>query len=499
MAELRTSRPMQEQVRLLFSQGHKIRRISKMLNLSRNTVRAILRDPEEVVSTEQRSAEAREPSSIIDWEQVFKEHSRGTTIKVLHREFAPELTYMVFWHQFRKRQPIRPEISVRLRHEPGERTYFDFADGISIVDQATGKKTKTQLLVACLPFSSRTEAEFLLDQKQASFIPAIERAFARLGGVTPYIVVDNLKSAVARAHLYDPEVNRTFTEFANHMGFAVLPARPYKPRDKAAVEAAVGVIQRQFYQEVRNIVFYSIEELNEHLRLFLTRLNTEPMKDHASLSRLDRFEAERSRLKALPMTRFELSEWRTAKVHPDCHIQVEKMFYSVPYQFVGSQVHVRIRSSTVEVFSDEREPLAIHPRISGQTRMQASTLDAHYPDEKAALARFDIQVALRDAERIGPQTHRLIEDLFSSSQPLKYLRRAQGILRLYHSGRVSGASLEHACERALLFGKKQLSFIKDAALFYQTHGERRAAALARAPQRSQNEVFLHSHNNQHEE
>lgn len=131
--------------------------------------------------------------------------------------------------------------------------------------------------------------------------------------------------------------------------------------------------------------------------------------------------------------------------------------------------------------------------------MQASTLDAHYPDEKAALARFDIQVALRDAERIGPQTHRLIEDLFSSSQPLKYLRRAQGVLRLYHSGRVSGASLEHACERALLFGKKQLSFIKDAALFYQTHGERRAAALARAPQRSQNEVFLHSHNNQHEE
>jgi transposase len=486
MAELRTSPAMQEQVRLLFSQDHTIRRIAKITGLSRNTVRAILR-----ASDDEASAVTEPQGPSIDWEAIFKEQSRGAAIKTLHKEHAPHLTYMVFWHEFRKRQPIRPQVSMRLHHEPGERAYFDFADGIAITDRASGKQVKTQLLVTIMPFSSLTEAEFLMDQKQTSFIPAIERAFTRIGGVTPYIVVDNLKSAVQRAHLYDPDTNRTFIEFANHMGFAVLPARPYKPRDKAAVEAGVGVIQRQFYQEVRNTTFYSLDELNTRLRVFINGLNREPMKDHAGLSRTERFEGERERLKPLPLDRFEVPEWRTAKVHPDCHIQVERRFYSVPYQFVGTIVHVRIRPATIEIFSEEREPLTIHPRLATGSRTLASTLEAHYPEEKAALARFDVQAALRAAERIGPNTHALISDLLSGSQPLKFLRRTQGILRLVQSGQVSHQALEHAAERAKLFGKKQLAFIKDAALYYQAHGARAVASASRPPTRLKTEVFLH--------
>ena len=230
---------MQEQVLQLFADKHTIRRIAKVTGLSRNTVRSILRAAEERKINSVEAAEDLGWQSRIDWEKIFDERSRrGTSIKVLHREFAPDdVTYMVFWHEYRKRKPMSPEVSIRLHHEPGERAYFDFADGIPIIDRVSGVKTKTQLLVSCLPFSSLTDAEFLPDQRQPNFIRGLERAFSKFGGVTPYVVVDNLKSAIQRAHLYDPDTNKTFIEFANHMGFAVLPQdltslairRPSKP------------------------------------------------------------------------------------------------------------------------------------------------------------------------------------------------------------------------------------------------------------------------------
>lgn len=494
MTRLRTSRDMREQVLQLFSEHHTIRRIAKVTGLSRNTVRSILRAAEQNKTTPVDLIPQPDWRAAVDWSKVIDEHARrGTPIKTLHREFAPEhVTYMVFWHEYRRQSPASPEVSIRLHHEPGERTYFDFADGIHIVDRVSGAKTKTQLLVSCLPFSSLTEAEFLPDQKQPNFIRGIERAFANFGGVTPYVVVDNLKSAVQRAHLYDPDTNKTFIEFSNHMGFAVLPARPYKPRDKAAVEAAVGVIQRQFFHQVRDRVFYSLDELNLELRTFLDRLNREPMKDHGGISRMERAEHERTKLKALPPERFELQEWKRAKVHPDCHIQVERKFYSVPFQFVGQTVHVRIKTSTIEVFSEDREALAVHPRLNPGAATRASTLDAHYPEQKSALARFDVQAALKASLRVGPETNRLIQDLFAGSTPLKLLRRAQGILALQTSGRVSTAALEHACARAMLFNKKQFSFIKDAALFFQARGDDSKASVIRAaPIRLKQEVFLH--------
>jgi transposase len=491
---------MQELVLQLLSEQHTIRRIAKVTGLSRNTVRSIIRaDEQDKTNAIDSEIDPSDWRTRVDWPKVIGEHDRrGTPIKTLHREFAPDgVTYMAFWHEFRRQNPASPEVTIRLQHEPGERCYFDFADGVPIVDRVSGAKTKTQLLVSVLPFSSLTEAEFLPDQKQPNFIRAIERAFQRFGGVTPYVVVDNLKSAVQRAHLYDPDTNKTFVEFANHMGFAVLPARPYKPRDKAAVEAAVGVIQRQFFHQVRDTVFYSLEQLNNELRIFLDRLNNEPMKDHGGIARAERAGVEREKLKALPLERFELHEWRRAKVHPDCHIQVDRKFYSVPFQFVGQTVHVRIKTSTLEIFSEDREALAVHPRLAPSAIARASTLEAHYPEQKSALARFDVKAALKAALRIGPETHRMIEDLFSCSTPLKFLRRAQGILALHQSGRVSTDALEHASARAMLFNKKQLTFIKDAALFYQARGVDSKSNVARvAPIRLKQDVFLH--NNHHD-
>jgi transposase len=481
----KVSTEMQKQVVELQAQGKTIRKIAKSLKLSRNTVRRILREskkPEEI---------KRIPlwAKSIDWEKVKKEEGRGVTLKVLKDEHAPETSYHTFWQYLRKQVPSESKVTIRLAHKAGERIFFDFADGISIIDRKTGDKTKTQLFVGVLPFSSYTVGEFVLNQKQPTLIHAIEDAFYKVGGVTPYVTVDNLRSAVAKSHLYDPDVNQTFIEFSNHWGFAVLPTRPYSPKDKAAVEAAIGVIQRQFYQEVRERTFYSLWELNQVFNDFLIRLNTSPMKDHNNVSRNERFETEKSLLKPLKVDRFELCEWKTAKVHPDCHIQVEKKFYSVPYIYVGHDVRVRISNKLIEVFSNETEPISVHPRLTENIRV--STLDSHYPEAKVATARFEVKSALKQSEKVGPKTFELVQLLVGGEHPLKNLRRVQGILRLHQSQNLKKESLEYASSQALTFKKFNFYYIKNAAQFFEQGGARPRVVT---PIRTKEDLYLHEEN-----
>ncbi|OYZ13507.1 MAG: hypothetical protein B7Y39_17495 [Bdellovibrio sp. 28-41-41] len=263
--------------------------------------------------------------SKINWNEVHLNFNRGVPIKTQWQElcFNRDVSYSSFYHQYRRRYKPQPVVTMRLVHNPGEKIFFDFADGISFTNRTNGEKTKTQLFVGVMPFSGLTKGEFLLDQKQLSMLPAVENIFHQIGGVPRYAVFDNLKSAVNKAHIYDPDTNQSMIEFANHWGFAVLPARPYKPRDKAAVEAGIGVIQIQFFQEVRDSTFYSLGELNNRFKEFLEKLNQSLMKDHGGVSRIDRFSSERSILQTLMVTNFELSAWKTCKVHPDCHVQVE--------------------------------------------------------------------------------------------------------------------------------------------------------------------------------
>ncbi len=476
---------MHEQVHHLFhNEGHKIRQIAKALKISRNTVRSILREKPgtETVPTIPDWAKA------VDWEKTKQEYHRGVTLTVLRKEVAPETTYKVFWHYFRSLVPPATEsVTMRLDHKPGEKTFFDFTDGIDIVDRKTGEITTTQLFSAVLPFSSLTAGEFVVDQKQPTLIAAVENAFYEIGGVTPYVVVDNLRSAVRKSHIYDPDVNQTFVEFANHWGFAVLPARPYSPKDKAAVEAGIGVTQRQFFNEVRDRTFYSLAELNSVYRDFKKRLNSAPMKDHGDLSRNDRFSHEKNLLKELPKERFELSTWKTAKVHPDCHVQVERRFYSVPYKYIGLSLRVRLRAKLIEIFSEEAEAITVHPRLFGQDR--ASTLEAHYPEEKVAVARFEIKSALMSARKIGPLTTSLVENLVAGTYPLKHLRRIQGILRLQQSNIVRKESLEYAADQAMKFNKKSFHYVKHAALFFENGGTKPRLVT---PDRNASDLYLHT-------
>lgn len=479
----RTSVRMQAQIRFLLGQKLSIRQVARALKTSRKTVRRYA----QTAGTVEAETAVVAWAADIDWEKVKAEITvRQVTVKQLHREMAPEVNYLRFWREVQKRVPSAPQATIRMPHVAGERCELDYADGIELIDAKTGEGKKTQLFCGVLPFSGYTFGEFVANQKLATFIESQERMWRYFGGVTPYVCIDNLKAGVIRAHLYDPDLNPTYCDYANHMGFAVLPARPYKPRDKASVEAGIGTIQRNFYQEVRDRVFHSLRELNEAFRAYLQRLNSEVMKDHGC-SRADRFAAEKDKLRVIPPEAFAQSEWRESKVHPDCHIQVEYNFYSVPYGFIGQYVRVRISARLVEIFSKDAEALTAHGRAQG--RHQFVTKDEHYPEKQLGVARFEIRHAKEQATKIGPQTRALVDALIDQdSRPLRHLRRVQGILRLQQSGKVSVEALEFGCMQAIQFKKPWLKYISDCALRFDVHGK---GPRALTPERDLWNVFLH--------
>jgi hypothetical protein len=226
-----------------------------------------------------------------------------------------------------------------------------------------------------------------------------------------------------------------------------------------------------------------LEKLNSIYWQYLEGFNEQVMKDHG-LSRNQRFEKEKPLLKPLPASPYELALWKTSKVHPDCHIQVEMNFYSVPYAQVGKTVRVKI-GNLVEIFTEDGEMLTAHKRLCGKHKY--STYQEHYPELQLAVARFDIHHARSKAKKIGIQTEKVVEELLNNSHPYKYLRRIQGILRLVESGNVNSNSMEFACEQALMCKNLRLASIKSTAQYHQLNG---AKPTLTTPKRDLKEVHL---------
>jgi len=222
------------------------------------------------------------------------------------------------------------------------------------------------------PSTSRRAPHHLegtLAQDLPSWIGAHCRAFEFFGGAAQLLVPDNPKTAVTRACRYEPELNRTYAEMAAHYGTVILPARPRKPRDRAKVESAVQVVERWVLAPLRHRTFFSLAELNQELAVLRDRLNDTPFQKLPGTRRTLFETLERPALRPLPPQRYELAQWRRARVNIDYHCEIERGYYSVPHQLVHEVVDVRLTLSTVELFSKGRR-VASHARCTdlGQYR-----------------------------------------------------------------------------------------------------------------------------------
>jgi transposase len=145
-------------------------------------------------------------------------------------------------------------------------------------------------------------------------------------------------------------VNRTYADMASHYGTAVIPARPYKPRDKAKVEVGVQVVQRWILARLRNQRFFSLAELNQAIRDLTDQLNDRTMRGWGTTRRALYEQLDQPALGPLPPTPYEYADWKLCRVNLDYHVEIEKHFYSVPFRLLREQVDARITAKTVEIF-----------------------------------------------------------------------------------------------------------------------------------------------------
>jgi transposase len=302
-----------------------------------------------------------------------------------------------------------------------------------------------ELFVAVLGASNFTYAEATYTQRGPDWIASHVRALEYFGGVPAALVPDQLKSGVTRACLYEPGVQRTYEELAQHYGTTVLPARPGRPRDKAKVEVAVQIAQRWLLARIRDEVFHSLGELNARLRDLLVDLNARLMRRYGK-SRRDLFDQmERVALRPLPATRFEYAEWRKVRVNIDYHVAVDGHLYSVPYRLVHEEVEARVVSDVVEIFQG-RSRMAGHRR--SYVKGGFTTLAEHMPSAHRAHAEWTPSRILSWAAKVGPGTRDLCDAILADRpHPEQGFRSCLGILRL--GKRYGDVRLEAACSRAL--------------------------------------------------
>jgi len=464
-------RKIKEVLRLKYDSNLSEREISRSCQVSRSTVADYLMKakavgiswPEAAALTDTEIEERlfpvqRIPSSVKRPEPGYEYiYNQLRT----YRKF--NLTLVQLWLEYKQKHPDGYQYSqfcdlyrrwrgkldyvMRQEHRAGEKAFIDYSDGLSILDLATGELILTQLFLAVWGASNYTYAEATLSQTLPEWIGSHRRSLEYFGCVPRVLVPDNLKSGVSKACKYEPELNPTYADMAEHYGCAVLPARPRRPRDKAKVEAGVLIAQRWILAVLRQRTFYSLAELNAAIRECLERLNSRPMR-RLKKSRRELFETvDRPNALPLPARPYEYAEWYKARVNVDYHIEVDHHYYSVPFQLLREKVDVRLTATTVEAFHKGGR-VAAHAR--SYVRGGYTTLKEHMPPEHRSYAEWSPSRFIHWAGKTGMATARLVENILATRPyPEQGYRACLGIIRLerhYEPERV-----EAAAERALKF------------------------------------------------
>jgi len=461
-------RKIKEVLRLKYS-GLSNRKIAESCGISRPTVAEYIRRakaaqltwplPEDLSDTalEHRlfpphPSASNEQRPVPDWQVVKAElRCKGVTLELLWQEYKeanPDgYQYSWFCLQYRKWNK-KLGLVMRQDHRAGEKLFVDYAgQTVDIINHQTGEITQAQIFVAVLGASNYTYAEATRSQSLPDWIGSHARAFNFFGGVTEVVVPDNLRSAVAKSCRYEPDINPTYQDMANHYDTAVIPARIRKPKDKAKAENGVLLVERWILAKLRKRKFFSLYELNRAISELLTDLNKRPFKKLKGC-RSSHFEAiDRPALKPLPSHPYEYAEWKKARVNVDYHVEVDRHYYSVPHALVGKQLDIRLTATTIECFHRSKR-VASHKRSQSQGRH--TTIHDHMPARHRKYAKWSPERFIRWGNSIGPHTGELVSVILATRRhPEQAYRTLFGIFRLEktYPGR-----LENACQRALHIG-----------------------------------------------
>jgi transposase len=456
----------------LYAQGISQRSIAKSCGCSRNTVASVL------TQAQQRKVEWNVAHDLTDGDlhnilfpgKIEPGLRKAPDCEYIHREMAKSgVTLSLLWNEYCESCRLSNEIPLKytqycnyyrkfaattkatmhISRKPGEQTEVDWAgQTVPIIDRDSGEIIDAYIFVAVLSSSQYAYVEAFLGQDQECWIAAHVNAFRFFGGTTRILTPDNLKTGVDQSSWYTPVINKTYHEMAEHYGTAVIPARVRKPKDKPNAEGTVGVISTWVLAALRNQKFFSLPELNEAILDKLAVFNSKPFQKKTG-SRLSAFlEEERYALQPLPASPYELAFWKIATVQFNYHITVEKMHYSVPYEYIKHQVDVRSTRRVVEVFFNNHR-ICSHPRLYGMEG-QYSTITEHMPDDHQQYTQWNGERFISWAQNVGPHTAIAIKAILTAHKiEQQGYRSCMALLKM--ADRYSVTRLEAACARALSY------------------------------------------------
>jgi transposase len=392
----------------------------------------------------------KDHSTLPEWKEVHKELRRkGVTRYLLWQEYKERdpqgLEFSSFCNLYRRWNKTS-DLSMRQTHVAGEKLFVDYAGPtVPIINRDTGEIKEASIFVAVLGASNYTYAEASFSQELPHWITSHVNAFNFFGGVPQIVIPDNLKSGVSKSCRYEPDINRSYNDMALHYGVAVIPARPYKAKDKSKAEVGVQIVERWILAALRDRSFFSLAELNREIRRLLEKLNLKSFQKIEGTRKSLFEELDKPSLKPLPINPYQYAEYKLAKVNVDYHIEYDGHYYSVPYKYVGEHVYLRITASTIEVLCDNKR-IASH-RLSVRKRAH-TTIKEHMPKSHQKYIEWNPERILNWAKTIGPSTGELAKCIMSSrAHPQQGFRSCFGVLRLGES--FGKDRLENACKRAL--------------------------------------------------
>jgi transposase len=389
-------------------------------------------------------------------EIVVKLRRQGVEIAAIRerlKERGYTGSYSAVYRFVRNLEPLQPEVTVRVETKPGEEVQVDFGYAGRMVDTETGELRKTWAFVMTLSWSRHQYVEFVFDQKVGTWLRLHRNAFSFFGGAPERVVVDNLKAAIIRACWHEPEAQHAYRECAEHYGFLISPCLPRTPRHKGKVEqGGVHYVKRNFLGGREPT---TITQANRDVRRWVHTTAGQRIHGTTKERPLVRFETEQATLRPLPPHPYDLAIWKQVKLHRDCHIVFEKAYYSAPFRLVGQQLWVRGATQEVQIFTNDYQLVATHPRAH-RPGQRLTKLD-HLPPKKVPGLTLTREWCWQRATEIGQATRQVVDRLLDH-RPEDRLRTAGRLLRL--AERFGPERLEVACSRALRFDDPSYTTVK---------------------------------------
>jgi hypothetical protein len=360
-------------------------------------------------------------------------------------DLSGKVSYSSFKNFVRNNQiAISPDLATcRLEVEPGSEAQLDYGKVGLLFDPLAGNNKTVHAFIATLSFSRHKFVEVTFKQNQQSFVASHINMFEFFGGVPHCLLLDNLKNGVIKPNLYDPQLNRTYQEMAEHYGCFIDPCRIRHPKDKGKVERDVQTVRQQFRKLLAIYPNLTLVQANQLIQDWA--INDYGQKDHGTthVKPYPTFsDLERPQLRPLPYQPFDMSQWKQAKVHPDHYIQFNNKAYSVPHRFVGKSVWVRGTHNIVQIY-DQHQLIKQHTVPKG---FRQTDVNDFPPNFQAVLDKGLPRLLQQQASDIGPQFGTLIRTLLKQHAFLN-MRRAQGLVAL--AEKYPRSLVEQAAELAL--------------------------------------------------